>query len=79
MKRQSELRDKITRRVHDKQNIKGFLIHSADKYQSCLGDIDNALLQSLLHEDLMYWEAISKGTMKNQSSFKDKIDTFLKE
>ena len=65
VKRQQALKDKILRRIHDKKNVHGFLIHTAEKYHSCLGDIDNALLQSLLHEDLMYWEAISKGTMKN--------------
>ena len=27
----------------------------------------------------MYWEAISKGTVKSQSAFQDKIDTFLKK
>ena len=44
VKRQQALKDKITRRIHDKKNLHGFLIHTADKYHSCMGDFDNALL-----------------------------------
>ena len=78
VKRQQALKDKITQRIHDKKNSSGFLIHSLDKYHGCLGAIDNGLLQSYLHEDLEYWRTIAKGSQKNQTGFKDKIELFLK-
>ena len=78
VKRQQALKDKITSRVHDKKNLHGYLTHTAERYHSCMGDFDNSILQSLLHEDLMYWEAISKGARNNENSFRDKIDMFLK-
>ena len=41
--------------------------------------IDCELMQTLFHEDLIYWEAISKGAVKNQTAFKEAIDNFMKK
>ena len=78
-KRLQALKAKFKGRIHDKKNQEGFLNHSLDKYVGCVGGIDYELLQSLFHEDLIYWEAISKGAIKNQTAFKDTIDSFMLE
>ena len=44
VKRQQALKNKITSRIHGKKNLNGFLVHSSDKYDSCLGVFDNNLL-----------------------------------
>ena len=75
---QKALKEKISKHVHDKKNMHGFLTHTLLKYSQCLGEVDNSQLEALFIEDLAYWEAISKGTVKNQNSFRDKIDDFLK-
>ena len=33
----------------------------------------------MFHEDLIYWEAISKGAVKNQCAFKATIESFMME
>ena len=78
-KRLAALRAKFKDRIHDKKNQSGFLNHSLDKYLSCIGGIDCDLLLSLFHEDLIYWEAISKGAVKNQTAFKATIESFMME
>ena len=62
VKRQEAIKDKFLRRIHGKKNRHGYLMQPSDKYQSSMGDFDNDLFQTLLHEDLMHWEALSKGT-----------------
>ena len=76
-KRLSALRAKFKERIHDKKNLSGFLNHSLDKYVSCVGGINCELLLSLFHEDLIYWEAMSKGAVKNQTAFKSTIENFM--
>ena len=64
--------------MHNKKNVHGFLIHTVEKYAGCLGEVDNLSFDYLFQENLAYWETISKGTLKNQHCFREKIDTFLK-
>ena len=68
----------MTARISDRKNQKGFLIHNEEKYHNCLNEIDNDRLQSLITEDLMHWEAISRVHVRNQNVFKEQIDMFLK-
>ena len=71
------LRTKFKRRIHDKQNQDGFLNHQLEKYMNCVGSVDADSLQILLQEDIIYWEAISKGAMKYQKNLQDTIDKFM--
>ena len=46
---------------------------------NCVGSVDADSLQILLQEDIIYWEAISKGAMKYQKNLQDTIDKFMTE
>ena len=64
-KKLNGLRNKFKQRIYDKQNQDGFLNHKVEKYMNCVGSVDTDCLQSMLQEDLIYWDAISKGAMKH--------------
>ena len=59
--------------------MRGFLIHTTEKYAGCLGEVNNPQFDTLFHEDIAYWETVSKGTMRNQNSLGKRIDTYLKQ
>ena len=49
VEKQKELKEKIKRNLHDYTNTEGFLVHTMDKYNACLGDIDPSKLDTLLN------------------------------
>ena len=71
------LRSKFKKRIYNKQNQDGFLNQQLEKYVNCVGSVDIDCLHGMLQEDLIYWDAISKGAMKHQKSLQDAIEKFM--
>ena len=44
MKRTEEIKDKFATKLYEAGNIGGFLTHSLEAYQSCLGEVDGPQL-----------------------------------
>ena len=79
IRRSKRLKEKFRVKLYEERNLGGFLTHSLESYQSCIGETDQLQIQALMQEDLKHWETAFAETEKNRATQMLEIKAILEE